>query len=55
MIDKRAGGIYFRDTWLPKHLGQMSFYLMGSRDSNGALVDGKSTYRLRVPKEVPSD
>lgn len=27
---------------------------MGLRDKNGALFDGKSLYRLRVPKDVPA-
>ena len=54
LIDARAGGIYFWATWLPKRLGKGSFYLMGLRDKKGRLLDGKSLYRLRVPKEVPA-
>ena len=54
LIDPRGGGVYFWATWLPKHLGKGSFYLMGLRDQGGALLDGSSLYRLRVPKEVPA-
>jgi hypothetical protein len=54
LMHRRAGGIYSWDTWLPKHLGERSCYLMGLRYSNAALVDGESTYRLQVPKEVPA-
>lgn len=54
LIDERAGGAYFWATYLPKKLGGSSFYLMGLRDSDGNLLDGKSTYRLRVPKDVPA-
>lgn len=54
LIDPRGGGVYFWATWLPKHLGKGSFYLMGLRDKSGAPLDGKSLYRLRVPKDVPA-
>lgn len=54
LLDARAGGVYFWATWLPKHLGKGSFYLMGLRDSSGTLFDGSSLYRLRVPKDVPA-
>jgi hypothetical protein len=54
LLDLRGGGLYFWATFLPKHLGKGSFYLMGLRDKTGALLDGSSLYRLRVPKEVPA-
>lgn len=54
LLDKRAGGVYFWATFLPKHLGKGSFYLMGLRDNAGELFDGSSLYRLRVPKDVPA-
>jgi len=54
LLDARAGGCYFWATFLPKHLGKGSFYLMGLRDKTGAPLDGSSLYRLRVPKEVPA-
>ncbi len=54
LLDKRAGGMYFWATFLPKRLGKGSFYLMGLRDEAGELFDGSSLYRLRVPKDVPA-
>lgn len=54
LIDERAGGSYFWITYLPKQLGGGSFYLTGLRDKDGALMDGASTYRLRVPKDTPA-
>jgi hypothetical protein len=54
LLDQRAGGVYFWATFIPKHLGKGSFYLMGLRDKNGTLLDGSALYRLRVPKEVPA-
>ena len=54
LLDERAGGVYFWATFIPKHLGKGSFYLMGLRDKSGALFDGSSLYRLRVPKDVPA-
>jgi hypothetical protein len=54
LLDPRGGGVYFWATWLPKHLGKGSFYLMGLRDKTGALLDGSSLYRLQVPKNVPA-
>jgi hypothetical protein len=53
-IDARAGGVFYWATFLPKKLGGGTFYLMALRDSAGRLFDGKSTYRLRVPAEVPA-
>jgi hypothetical protein len=54
LLDSRSGGIYFWATFLPKHLGKGSFYLMGLRDQTGTMLDGSSLYRLRVPKDVPA-
>ena len=54
LLDQRAGGTYFWATFLPKHLGKGSFYLMGLRDKNGSMLNGTSLYRLRVPKDVPA-
>jgi len=39
---------------LPKKLGGGSYYMVGLRDKNGDLFDGKSLYRLKVPKDVPA-
>jgi len=54
LIDQRAGGSYFWITYLPKNLGGGTFYLTGLKDSDGNFYDGKSTYRLRVPKDTPA-
>jgi len=54
LMDERAGGAYFWITYLPKSLGGGTFYLTGLRDRDGNLFDGKSTYRLRVPKDTPA-
>lgn len=54
LIDERSGGIYFWATFLPKKLGAGSFYLMGLRDSDGDMLDGTASYRLRVPKNTPA-
>ncbi len=53
LVDER-GILYFWATFVPKHLGGGTFYLMGLRDKNGDLLDGQSLYRLRVPKDVPA-
>ena len=54
LVDERAGGSYFWITYLPKVLGGGTFYLTGLRDSAGDFYDGKSTYKLRVPKDTPA-
>ncbi len=54
LIDERAGGSYFWITYLPKNLGGGTFYLTGLRDRDGNLLDGASTYKLRVPKDTPA-
>lgn len=53
-LDARAGGMFFWATFVPKKLGAGTFYLMGLRDSAGDLLNGTSTYRLRVPADVPA-
>jgi hypothetical protein len=53
-IDARAGGLFYWATFVPKKLGGGTFYLIGLRDSAGNLFDGSSTYRLRVPADVPA-
>ena len=54
LIDERAGGSYFWISYLPKNLGGGTFYLTSLRDSSGELFDATSTYRLRVPPDVPA-
>jgi len=53
LVDDRAGGSYFWITYLPKYLGGGTFYLTGLRDSDGNLFNGKDTYKMTVPKDVP--
>jgi hypothetical protein len=54
LVDDRAGGSYFWITYLPKSLGGGTFYLTGIRDSNGEMLNGEDTYRLRVPADTPA-
>jgi hypothetical protein len=53
-LDARAGGLFYWATFLPKKLGSGTFYLMSLRDSTGQMLDGRSSYRLRVPAQVPA-
>jgi hypothetical protein len=53
LVDDR-GVLYFWGTFMPKKLGGGTYYLMGLRDKEGDLLDGKPLYRLRVPKDVPA-
>ncbi|MCP4900978.1 MAG: DUF1254 domain-containing protein [bacterium] len=53
LVDDRAAK-YFYVTYLPKYLGGGTFYLTGLFDSNGDMLDGKSTYKLNVPKDTPA-
>ena len=53
LIDKRAAS-YFYVTFLPSKLGGATFYLTGLRDSDGNMLNGKNTYKLNVPADVPA-
>jgi hypothetical protein len=53
LIDKRAA-TYFYVTYLPSKLGGATFYLTGLRDSDGNMLNGKDTYKLNVPVDVPA-
>lgn len=53
LVDDRAAK-YFYVTYLPKYLGGGTFYLTGLFDSDGNQLDGKSTYKLNVPKDTPA-
>jgi hypothetical protein len=53
LVDDRAAK-YFYVTYLPRYLGGGTFYLTGLFDSNGDMYDGKSTYKLNVPKDTPA-
>jgi hypothetical protein len=47
------GTTYAMAFFCPKHSGSGSYYLMAIKDSKGRSLDGGSTYRLRVPPNVP--
>ena len=49
LVDDRAAK-YFYVTYLPKYLGGGTFYLTGLFDSDGNKLDGRSPYKLNVPK-----
>jgi hypothetical protein len=53
LLDER-GALYFYATYLPKVLGGGSFYLFALKDKAGALLNGKDTYKLTVPKNTPA-
>lgn len=53
LVDDRSAK-YFYVTYLPRYLGGGTFYLTGLFDSNGDMYDGKSTYKLNVPKDTPA-
>lgn len=53
LIDKRASS-YFYVTFLPNKLGGATFYLTGLRDSDGNMLNGRDTYKLNVPADVPA-
>lgn len=47
------GMVYSFAFFSAKHLGQGQFYLMTTRDKDGAPLDGGKTYRLHVPAKAP--
>jgi len=51
-IDNRAV-IYMMAFFSARHIGESQYYLMTTRDKNGKPLDGKQTYRLRVPANAP--
>ena len=51
-VDGR-GTTYAMAFFCPKHSGVGSYYLMATKDKEGRPFDGGSTYRLRVPPNVP--
>jgi len=53
LVDDRAAK-YFYVTYFPRYLGGGTFYLTGLFDSNGDMYDGKSIYKLNVPKDTPA-
>ena len=53
LSDERAQ-VYFYLTYLPANLGGGTFYLGGLRDRDGALLNGRDTYKLKVPADTPA-
>jgi len=51
-LDAR-GTTYAMAFFCPKHSGVGSYYLMATKDNHGQPFAGGSTYRLRVPPNVP--
>jgi hypothetical protein len=51
-IDAR-GTAYMLAFFSAKHIGESQYYLLTGRDNDGRPLDGKSSYRLRVPAKVP--
>jgi hypothetical protein len=51
-IDAR-GTVYALAFFSAKHIGEAQYYLLTGRDKGGTPLEGKSSYRLRVPANVP--
>lgn len=54
LIEERAN-TFFWATFAPKKLGKSTFYISTLWDQQGQVLDGKSTYRLRIPAQVPAE
>ncbi len=53
LLDQR-GSLFHWATFIPRHLGKASAYLLGINDANGELLSGKKNYRFNVPANVPA-
>lgn len=51
-VDARGTG-YTLAFFSAKHLGEAQYYLLTGNAKDGKPLDGKSTYRLRVPANAP--
>jgi hypothetical protein len=51
-VDAR-GTAYTLAFFSAKHLGQAQYYLLTGSDKDGKPLDGKASYRLRVPANAP--
>ena len=51
-IDAR-GTLYTLAFFSAKHLGESQYYLLTGKDKDGSPLDGKASYRLRVPANAP--
>ncbi len=52
LLDQR-GSLFHWATFVPRHLGKASAYMLALRDADGQLLDGKHNYKLNVPANVP--
>jgi hypothetical protein len=53
MIDRRAA--YFTLGCIPpRHMGTSTYYNLGFKDSDGNGLDGKKSYKLHLPADVPA-
>ena len=48
-----AAPLYTLAFFSAKHLGESQYYLLTGSDKDGKPLDGKSSYRLRVPANAP--
>jgi hypothetical protein len=53
LLDER-GSMFHWLTFIPRHLGKASAYLLGIRDADGELLSGEQSYKLSVPANVPA-
>jgi hypothetical protein len=53
LLDER-GSLFHWVTFIPRHLGKASAYLLAIRDAEGELLSGKQNYKLNVPANVPA-
>lgn len=53
LLDER-GSLYHWVTFIPRHLGKATAYIVAIRDADGNLLKGENQYKLNVPNEVPA-
>ena len=53
LLDER-GSLFHWVTFIPRHLGKASAYLLGLYDADGELLSGAQSYKLKVPAKVPA-
>jgi len=53
LLDER-GSLFHWVTYIPRHLGNATAYVLGIRDANGDLLSGKQNYKFNVPANVPA-
>ena len=53
LLDER-GSLYHWVTFIPRHLGKATAYLLSMKDANGQLLSGKKKYKLNVSDNVPA-